>query len=117
MLKDSGLKSRRLVVVAVPHPEDRYTYAWIGWAAISAGGFAALQGYALRNGQHDRTLSVHTRRLLGIYPRKPWHPIGRAFVVGGMAGFAAWFSHHIAFSPGDDPRLRYVLTEVENAKS
>lgn len=99
------------IVVTIPRPEDRFTYAWIGWALLSGGGFAALQSYALRRGQHNRTLSVHTRKLLGIYPRKPWHPIGRAFIIGGMAGFAAWFSHHIAFAPGDDPRLRGLILE------
>jgi hypothetical protein len=99
----------RIRVVTLPKPEDRYTYVWIGWALLSAGGFAAAEGYALRTGQHHRTLSVHTRRLLGIYPKRPWHPIGRAFVIGGMAGFAAWFSHHIAFSPGDDPRARKIV--------
>jgi hypothetical protein len=104
------------VIVAIPKPEDQYTWAWIGWAAISAGGFAALQGYALRTGQHNRTLSVHTRKVLGIYPPKPWHAVGRAIIIGGMAGFATWFSHHIAFSPGDDPRSRtlQILSEVRN---
>lgn len=119
MLQAQRPASKRAIAitVSIPKPEDRYTWGWIGWATLSAGGFAVLEGYALRKGQHNRTLSVHTRRLLGIYPRRPWSLVGRAIVIGGTAGFAAWFSHHIALSPGDDPRLRDVIRiqEVSDA--
>lgn len=105
------MSKRRVVEIRIPKPQDRYSWGWIAWAAVSAGGFAVLEGYALKNGHHHRTLSVHTRRLLGIYPPKRGAIIGRAISVSGMACFCAWFSHHIAFAPGDDPRGRVLVLE------
>lgn len=83
-------------------PQKKYTYGWIVWAGISATGFAILEGYALYKGEHGDTLSCHTRRITGIHPRQPWHFAGRAAVIG----FCGWFTHHICFAPGDDPRQR-----------
>lgn len=85
----------------------RYTKAWILWMAITAGGFAALEGYALRHGEFNNTLSVHTRRVAGIYPRKPWHPISRMVMMLG----AAWLVNHIAFGPHSDSRLHRAIID------
>lgn len=95
-------KRRMTILVRVPKPKTRYTWGWIAWTGISLGGFAALEGYALRKGEHGNTLSCHLRRTFGIYPRQPWHPVGRAAFLGGLV----WLGHHIVFAPGDDPRLR-----------
>jgi hypothetical protein len=85
----------------------RYTAAWIGWLAITAGGFAALEGYALRHGEYENTLSVHTRRVIGIHPRKPWHPVGRMAIVCA----AAWTVNHIAFGPHSDSPLHRAMID------
>lgn len=85
----------------------RYTVGWIVWMAITAGGFAALEGYALRHGEFDNTLTHHTRRALGIYPRKPWHGIGRAFLVFG----ALWLVNHMAFGPHSNSRIHRLLVD------
>lgn len=90
------------VPTVVPRPKTRYTYGWLAWAAISAGGFAILEGIALAKGEHGNTLSCHWRRVMGIYPEKPWTPAGKTVVISGLA----WVAYHIAFEPGDDPRLR-----------
>lgn len=93
-------------------PESAYTWGWISWGAFSALGFTALEGYAMAKGEHGNTLSVHWRRTFGIYPKKRWHPFGRAAVCAGLG----WLAYHIAFEPGDDPRLRasgiVVLSET-----
>jgi hypothetical protein len=93
---------RLTVLVRIPKPETQYTWGWIVWTGVSLGGFAVLEGIALRKGEHGNTLSCHLRRTFGIYPRKRWHPVGRAAFLGGLL----WLGHHIAFAPGDDPRLR-----------
>lgn len=110
--EDTPGKRRLTILVRIPKPKTRYTWGWIVWAGVSGIGFALLEGIALRQGEHGNTLSVHWRRTFGIYPPKPWHPVGRAAVLA----FCAWLAHHIAFAPGDDPRLRgqgiVVLSET-----
>lgn len=83
-------------------PETPYTWGWLAWAAVTAGGFAALEGWAVGRGQHGNTLSAHWRRTFGIHPRKRWHPVSRTAVCGGLF----WVAYHIAFESGEDPRLR-----------
>ena len=89
----------------IPRPKTQYTYGWLAWAGVAGGGFLALEGIALRKGEHGNTLSCHWRRVAGIYPEKPWTPAGKAVVVTGLA----WLAYHIAIEPGDDPRLREKL--------
>jgi len=91
----------------------RYTWAWIIWLAITASGFAALEGYALRKGEFDNTLSVHTRRITGIHPRKPWHLIGRAAVALG----SLWVANHVAFGPHSNSRLHRIMIDRMVSKS
>lgn len=85
----------------------RYTWCWIAWLAVTVGIGAALEGYALRRGEFENTLSVHTRRVAGIYPRKPWHPVGRAAILLT----ALWVVNHIVFGPHSDSRLHRAIID------
>jgi len=102
--------TRNALFVRVPRPEDRYNWGWIAWAGVSVAGFAVLEGHAVRSQKFDRTLSVHSRRLLGIRPRKPWHVAGRLVFAGGCL----WLAQHIAFAPDEYVRLRRRINMVED---
>lgn len=73
-------------------PQTRFGREWATWAAISAGGFAALEGYTLLKHNPHGTLSVHLRKVLGIQPNKRHRHVGRVVFVGGCA----WLAWHIA---------------------
>ena len=101
--------SSERIVFRLPRPEDRYNWGWIAWAGVSAVGFAILEGHAVRSGKFDRTLSVHSRRLLGIRPRKRWHVVGRLAFAGGCV----WLAQHVAFAPDEYLRFRRYINMVE----
>lgn len=109
MSKPSDSRKRDVIVVRIPKPEDHFNWGWIIWAVVSAVGFAALEGHAIRRQRFDRTLSTHWRRTFGIHPRKPWHVAGRAIVILGCF----WIAQHIAFTPTEYVRIRRYLNIVE----
>jgi hypothetical protein len=103
------VRTERPILIWLPRPEDKYSWGWIAWAGVSAAGFAALEGHAVRTGKFDRTLSVHSRRLLGIRPRKRWHVAGRLVFAGGCL----WLAQHVALAPDEYLRLRRYINMVE----
>lgn len=86
-----------------PHlrrPETRYTWYWIIWAVLSGGGFFALEAKAVASGEVGNTLSVHWRRLFGIYPEKAWSPVTKMMVCGLLQ----WLIIHIVVEGKHDIR-------------
>lgn len=82
-------------------PEDldlaRY---WLVLGAVSIGGYAVLEGYALARGTRSRgTLSYHLRYALGIHPYRRWGAAARAAWVGGCM----WLAYHIAVDTEHGP--------------
>lgn len=66
-----------------------FTRAWITWGVLTIGGFAVIEGLALREGApQGATLSAHLRRMLGIHPAKPWHRASRVALVGACSALA-----------------------------
>lgn len=102
-------RKREVILVRIPRPEDHFSWGWIAWAAVSATGFAILEGHAIRRARWDRTLSTHWRRTFGIHPQKPWHIVGRGVVIFGCF----WVAQHIAFTPEEYVRVRRYLNIVE----
>lgn len=62
---------------------------WLGTVLLS---FGIAEGIAIWRGE---TLSVVTRRWLGVDPRRPWRAVAIPLFVAAVAGFAAWFIPHI----------------------
>lgn len=73
-----------------------YRRAWIIWAILIIGGFAAIEIPALLSGDMDNTLSAHLRLVLGLEPGKWWG------VLGGLAflAFLGWAGWHIVVQRG-----------------
>lgn len=84
-------------VPIVSIPTQKYSQAWLAWFLVSAGGFAALEFYAIRTEAFEHTLSRHTRRIFGIHPKRRWTPFGQAAFIFGLGAFNAWFAYHIVF--------------------
>lgn len=116
MSKPKVKQKRNVIIIRVRPPEDRYSWGWIVWTAICAVGFALLEGHAVRGRRYDRTLSVHWRRAMGIYPQKSWHIVGRAVVLFGCF----WVAQHIVFAPHEYPvrwrRYLNIIEEVADAE-
>lgn len=85
------------IIRVVSIPEEPHSWAWLGWFLVALGGFGVLEGYAVRRRKDHLTLSCHTRRLLGIYPRRKWAPLGESALIGGLTYFTLWFIKHIVF--------------------
>ncbi|GAA3222985.1 hypothetical protein [Actinocorallia longicatena] len=75
-------------------PKARFTWLWIVWVALTLG----IEGGALyrsRTAGTKDTLTAHTRRLLGIDPKRTDHHVGR-LTFGAVL---AWLLWHIAVAP------------------
>lgn len=62
---------------------------WFAWAMI----FVVFETIAIFNRHKGDTLSENLKKLLGIFPLRPWSVVGISIVLG----FAVWFGWHIAF--------------------
>lgn len=101
------------VEVLFRKPQTRYTWYWIAWAVLSGGGFAILEGHAVRRGEVGNTLSVHWRRLFGIYPERPWSPVTKMMVCGLLQ----WLIIHIIVEGKEDIRRiahEEIVKELED---
>lgn len=64
---------------------------WLAWFLVTLGTFAYLEARAVKARNGRGTLTAATRRVLGLYPPKPW----RLFGAAGFTAFFAWLTAHI----------------------
>ncbi|MBF8189121.1 hypothetical protein ITP53_25985 [Nonomuraea sp. K274] len=73
-------------------------WGWIAWLAVSAGGFAVLEGIALVTEDKPDTLSENIRKWLGIDPVSKRKRVAVPVFAGSLIAFLAWFIPHIVWS-------------------
>src|SRR5690606_41359788 len=64
---------------------------WLAWFVVTLGTFVYLEARAVKARNGRGTLTAATRRVLGLYPPKPW----RLFGAAGFIAFFAWLTAHM----------------------
>lgn len=72
---------------------NRYTVAWVAWAAGAVAGFGAIERWAMAREERcdDEVLDTLSRHMQWMTR----HPAARAGFVAAVVGFEAWLMYHL----------------------
>jgi hypothetical protein len=81
------------------------TVVWTGYLALGL----ALDGYLLREGKFEDTLTHYGRRYTGVHPAKsPARKLaGQAVIIAGCV----WVANHFAFGPHENGRIHRLVVD------